>query len=69
MARKIEIDAEACMGSGNCSFWAPNTFDLSDQGIAEVIDPEGDEWDKVLGAVDGCPTSAIAAEARDEDAG
>lgn len=59
MTAKIEIDREACMGSGNCSFWAPNTFDLDDEGIATVIDPAGDDADKLLGAADGCPVHAI----------
>ena len=27
---KIVIDRDKCMGSGNCSFHAPNTFDLDD---------------------------------------
>ncbi len=27
------------MGSGNCVFWAPETFDLSDDGHAVVLDP------------------------------
>ena len=38
MALDISIDREKCMGSGNCSFWAPNVFDLDDDGIAVVID-------------------------------
>ena len=28
MALDIKIDRDACMGSGNCSFWAPGVFDL-----------------------------------------
>ncbi|MDQ1448653.1 MAG: 4Fe-4S single cluster domain, partial [Actinomycetota bacterium] len=28
MALDISIDRDACMGSGNCSFWAPGVFDL-----------------------------------------
>jgi len=39
MAVEICIDREKCMGSGNCSFWAPSTFDLDDEGIATVVDP------------------------------
>jgi ferredoxin len=59
VALRIEIDKEKCMGSGNCSFWAPGTFDLGDDGIACVIDPGGDPVDKVLLAASGCPTQAI----------
>jgi ferredoxin len=60
MAVEIRIDREKCMGSGNCSFWAPGTFDLDDEGISVVVDPEGDSDDKVILAAQGCPTQAIA---------
>ena len=48
------------MGSGNCSFWAPNTFDLDDDGKSIVTDAEGDPEDKVVLAAQGCPTQAIS---------
>jgi len=56
---KIHIDTERCMGSGNCSFYAPATFDLGDDGTAIVIDPAGDPDDKIHTAAKGCPTQAI----------
>lgn len=56
---RIDIDREKCMGSGNCSYWAVNTFDLDDEGLAIVIDPDGDDIDKVRNAERGCPTNAI----------
>ena len=59
MALDIQIDREACMGSGNCSFWAPGVFDLDDDGIAIVIDPTGAPDDKIVLAAQGCPTQAI----------
>ena len=34
----VKIDWDRCMGSGNCVFWAPETFDLSDDGHAVVLD-------------------------------
>jgi ferredoxin len=60
VAPRIEIDREKCMGSGNCGFWAPGVFDLDDDGIAYVVDPEGDSEDKIRLAVEGCPTQAIS---------
>src|SRR5438093_5277180 len=43
-AIEIHIDREKCMGSGNCSYWAPGVFDLDDDGIAVVVgDPAGHE--------------------------
>ena len=59
MAFTIEIDREVCMGSGNCSFWAPGVFDLDDDGIAIVTDVEGEPEDKIILAAQGCPTQAI----------
>jgi len=60
MAVEIRIDREKCMGSGNCSFWAPSTFDLDDEGIATVVDPEGDPDEKIVLAAQGCPTQSIS---------
>ena len=48
------------MGSGNCSFWAPATFDLDDEGIATVVDGEGDSDEKIILAAQGCPTQSIS---------
>ena len=60
MALSIEINRELCMGSGNCSFWAPGVFDLDDDGVAIVTDPTGEPEEKVILAARGCPTQAIA---------
>jgi ferredoxin len=57
---EIKIDRDVCMGSGNCSFWAPGVFDLDDDGIAIVVDPAGAPEDKIVLAAQGCPTQAIA---------
>jgi len=56
----IEINRELCMGSGNCSFWAPGVFDLDDDGIAVVLDPTAAPEDKIILAGQGCPTQAIS---------
>ena len=59
MALEIEVDRELCMGSGNCSFWAPGVFDLDDDGIAVVLDPDAQPEEKIVLAAQGCPTQAI----------
>jgi ferredoxin len=59
MGLEISIDRDRCMGSGNCSFWAPGVFDLDDDGIAIVVDPTACGEDKILLAAQGCPTQAI----------
>jgi ferredoxin len=60
MPLSIRIDRELCMGSGNCAFHAPNTFDLDDEMKVIVVDPAGDPDDKIRLAVDGCPTLALS---------
>ena len=65
MSADITIDRTRCMGSGNCSFWAPATFDLDDEGLAVVIDPDGDDASKVQNAANGCPTQAITLTAEE----
>jgi ferredoxin len=47
------------MGSGQCTFYAPNTFDLDDMSIAIVTDEHGDSDDKVEMAISVCPTRSI----------
>lgn len=59
MTIRIEIDRDRCVGSGNCLFWAPATFDLDDDGQAVVIDPSGDAEDRIRVAAEGCPSKAI----------
>ncbi len=60
MALEIKINREICMGSGNCSFWAPDVFDLDDDGVAIVTSIDGSPEEKVILAAQGCPTQAIS---------
>jgi ferredoxin len=56
----IQIDVERCMGSGNCMFWAPETFDLSDEGYSVVTDPAATDEERLRIAAQGCPVGAIS---------
>lgn len=60
MSNALTIDRDRCMGSGQCTFYAPETFDLDDLSIAIVLDEHGDGEDKIQMAIDVCPTRAIA---------
>jgi ferredoxin len=60
------VDRDRCIGSGNCSFYAPNTFDLDDELKSVVVDPAGDDPADVRAAVEGCPVIAIRVEADDD---
>ena len=57
---EITVDRDRCMGSGQCTFYAPNTFDLDDISVAIVIDAHGDSDDKIDMAINVCPTRSIA---------
>ena len=56
---EVAIDATRCMGSGNCAFWAPETFDVGDDGIAVVVGDPAADADRVRLAAEHCPTRAI----------
>jgi ferredoxin len=58
--REIRVDRSLCMGSGQCLWYAPNTFDQDDNTVAVVIDQHGDPEDKIQTAIDSCPTQAIS---------
>jgi ferredoxin len=53
------IDQEACMGSGNCVYWAPAVFALDDDGIAVVVGDIAGNEEPVRLAMANCPTAAI----------
>jgi ferredoxin len=57
---EIRIDRETCMGSGNCLFWAPDSFDLADDGRATVLDPGATDEERLRVAAEGCPVGAIS---------
>ena len=58
--REIRVDRTLCMGSGQCAWYAPNTFDQDDETIAIVIDQHGDPAEAIRTAVGSCPTRAIS---------
>ena len=56
---EVEIDRDACMGSGNCVYEAVGVFGLDDDGIALVLDVTAAPEDKVISAARICPARAI----------
>jgi ferredoxin len=63
---RIVIDQDKCVGTGNCVYWAPETFDLDDEGQSKVLEPPGDDEKRIRVAVEGCPMRAISVEVVDE---
>jgi len=58
----LTIDREACMGSGNCLYWAPGAFDFDETGVAVVTAGLAGNEEQAQLAVKNCPTRAIRAE-------
>lgn len=56
---QVEIDRDACIGSGTCAFAVPDVFDVDPTGRAVLVGPvvAGDE--RVRSAVENCPTDAL----------
>jgi ferredoxin len=50
------------MGSGNCVYWAPEVFDLDDEGVAIVFGDLAGHEERVRLAAANCPTAAIHLE-------
>jgi len=59
---QVSIDEDVCIGSGTCVQIAPAVFELSDEGVAQVIDPNATELADLHRAEDSCPVAAISVE-------
>jgi ferredoxin len=56
---RIDIDRGLCIGSCDCVDSAPDVFELDADDKARVIDPDGDDRDRILEAAANCPVTAI----------
>jgi ferredoxin len=56
---QVTVDRSLCIGSGDCVDTAPDVFQLDEEDIAVVVDPDGAPLDDILTAAGGCPVSAI----------
>jgi ferredoxin len=58
----LSIDASHCQGHGRCSLISSKLFDVSEDGLGQVLvpDPEPDDAADVARAIDNCPESAIS---------
>ncbi len=56
---KIRIDKELCVSVGTCVAIANKTFKLDEDGLAEIIDADGDDLNTIVAAAQSCPTKAI----------
>lgn len=55
------VDQDTCIGCGLCTQLASETFEMNDDGKAEAVhQPESDEVDDAITAMDSCPVDAIS---------
>ena len=59
MPYRIKIDRSLCTGYGECVGIAPEVFQLGDDNVSIVLDPEGSDDEAVLDAARACPVDAI----------
>lgn len=59
MPYRIKIDRSLCTGYGECVGIAPEVFQLGDDNVSIVLDPEGSDDETVLDAARACPVDAI----------
>ena len=55
----IHIDRNRCIGSGQCVYVAPCSFDQDREAKAVVTDPRAEPEEKIVHAVTACPVQAI----------
>ncbi len=60
--KKPVVDRDKCQGHAVCVALASEVFELDDEGISTVKDPEGADEDTIQRAIDGCPVNAISWE-------
>ena len=61
---RVSADRELCVGSGTCEAYAPEVFEVGDDGLVAVLRPEPSpgQLPAVREAVAGCPARALALE-------
>jgi ferredoxin len=59
MPYRIRIDRGLCSGYGECVGIAPEVFQLGDDHVSLVLDPEGTDDEMILDAARACPVDAI----------
>ncbi|MGY1706802.1 ferredoxin [Geodermatophilus sp. SYSU D00697] len=59
---RVVVDRERCIGSGQCEVLAPEVFEVGDDGVVTVLQPQPGAEDEaaVRDAVAQCPTAALS---------
>ncbi|MDH4132397.1 MAG: ferredoxin [Gemmatimonadota bacterium] len=59
MPYEIIVNRELCESNAECVGMAPEVFELDDEELCIVIDPEGAKDKRILDAARACPVDAI----------
>jgi ferredoxin len=59
MTYRITVNRELCESNAECVSLAPEVFELDDEEICVVVDPEGAKSKRILLAARACPVDAI----------
>ncbi|MFL5733311.1 MAG: ferredoxin [Chloroflexia bacterium] len=61
----VSIDQGRCIGAGNCVNIAPTAFQLDEESVAYLVDPNSVDDQTLLEAAESCPTNAIYLDTED----
>ena len=56
---RLCIDRSLCVGFGDCVDLAPEAFQLDEEDIVILLDPERVDRERLIKACDACPVDAI----------
>jgi ferredoxin len=57
--RRIVVDRVKCIGARSCVAVAPGVFQMDDQNLAYIVDPESTDDDTIMLSAQSCPVLAI----------
>ena len=59
MAKEPYVDETECTGCELCVDTLPEVFEMTDDGISHVHNPEGADEEKIQEVMDDCPAECI----------
>lgn len=57
--RRIVVDRPNCIAARSCVLVAPGVFQMDDENLAYVVDPDSEDEETITMAAESCPTLAI----------
>lgn len=57
--KRIVVDRQTCIGAGSCVVVTENLFQLDDENLAYVVDPDSHDQQSIRLSAESCPVLAI----------